>query len=119
MQQELAAQDLIAQVEADGGLSADKSSDDSWTSVAVVKNVAPAYPLEAMKRGEQGWVLVKVDIDSQGQVVNAEVLHARPEKVFDKAVLRAAREAVLMPVTDIPKGETRSARRFYEFHIAN
>ena len=47
------------------------------------------YPPEAKAEGIEGYVVVRYDVTEQGMVVNAEVVEAEPEGVFDEAALAA------------------------------
>lgn len=51
---------------------------------------APKYPKRQMRKGTSGWAIVTYDTDADGVVVNADVVCAEPEGVFDEASLRAA-----------------------------
>jgi protein TonB len=51
-----------------------------------ILRIPPEYP--ANGRGD-GWVLVQFDVSAAGTVVNARVLAAEPEGVFEKSALRA------------------------------
>ena len=46
-----------------------------------------AYPPAAKAEGIQGYVVVSYDVTAQGTVVNAKVVEAQPEGVFDEAAL--------------------------------
>ena len=57
-----------------------------------VVRVAPKYPRSALRRNQQGRVLMKVDIDVRGMVTEARVVEAEPPGVFDQASLEAIRQ---------------------------
>ena len=50
-----------------------------------VELVAPEYPRGAERRGIEGSVRIAYSIDADGNVVNAQVVEASPEGVFDRA----------------------------------
>lgn len=54
--------------------------------------VAPRFPIKAIRAKQEGWVLLKFDIEESGDVVNAEVTESSPEGVFEKAAIRAISE---------------------------
>jgi len=60
-------------------------------SPLVAVRVPPAYPYFARLRGLEGWVRVRILVDEQGQVKQAEVVRAEPPGVFEDAVLSAVR----------------------------
>ena len=46
----------------------------------------PVYPSRAKRRGIEGWVRVKFQVKSGGEVARVEILEAQPEKIFDDSV---------------------------------
>jgi protein TonB len=48
----------------------------------------PFYPLNAKRRGIQGWVNVKFVVNEQGKVENVSIIKAQPPGVFDASVMR-------------------------------
>jgi periplasmic protein TonB len=65
---------------------------DGWMHdgplVAIVR-VEPAYPIRAAESGLEGYVIVRFDVNPDGTVTNATVVHSS-HKVFEKAALKAA-----------------------------
>jgi protein TonB len=55
----------------------------------VVARVNPEYPYLARERGIQGYVAVKVLVDAEGSVRQANILKSKPQGVFDQAVRKA------------------------------
>jgi protein TonB len=51
--------------------------------------VPPEYPLTALSRGTEGFVVVRFTVTESGSVVDPEILRAEPPGVFDRAALRA------------------------------
>jgi len=51
--------------------------------------VTPKYPIEAMRKGIQGWVKLAFDINEIGKVVNVSIIDSQPKRIFDKAARRA------------------------------
>jgi protein TonB len=60
--------------------------------VRPIVRVEPKYPIEAARKGIEGWVKLAFSINNLGQVINAEVLEADPKRTFDRAALRALRK---------------------------
>ena len=56
----------------------------------VLKQVEPYYPQEARKLGIEGMVVVKVLVDTLGNVENSEIVNSIPE--LDQVAIEAARE---------------------------
>lgn len=55
----------------------------------VVARVNPEYPYLARERGLEGYVAVKVLVDAEGAVRQANILKSKPQGVFDQAVRKA------------------------------
>ena len=51
--------------------------------------VSADYPIRALERGVEGYVVVTFDITSTGQVVNASVVERQPSGIFDRSALQA------------------------------
>lgn len=47
----------------------------------------PEYPKKALKRGNQGWVIVKLDVTADGTVTNVEEERSIPSGVFTRHTL--------------------------------
>ena len=55
-----------------------------------IVKVAPIYPVEALSKGQEGWVLVEFAVDKNGVPSNLKVVDSSPEGVFDRAAMKAA-----------------------------
>jgi bla regulator protein blaR1 len=62
------------------------------SDIKPIKTEAPQFPRVAVEEGISGWVKVKGQLDSQGHVVDVEVLAAHPKGVFDKEAIRAVKK---------------------------
>ena len=71
-----------------GGDSAKKHL-KTVNTVYPVMRIEPKYPIQAAKDGVEGAVLLKFDIDAQGNTENISVVTSSPENVFDKAAIDA------------------------------
>lgn len=58
-----------------------------------LKRVAPTYPLDALRRGQSGYVTLEVTVGADGSVTAVHVADSAPPGVFDGAALKAARAA--------------------------
>jgi len=72
-----------------------------------VELVAPEYPRGAERRGIEGMVRIAYSIDADGNVVNAEVVEASPEGVFDRAALSAIESWRYVPASTQTDGHSR------------
>jgi protein TonB len=63
-----------------------------FRDVKPVKKVKPVYPRDAEQQHIQGSVKVRLSVDVEGNVTDAQVLSADPPGVFEEAVLTAVRQ---------------------------
>ena len=58
----------------------------------------PEYPRAAFRRGQQGWVVLRLDVDAEGVTRNVEVLESQPRTgPFDRAARRTVRDWRFQP----------------------
>ena len=72
-------------------------------SLRPISTPAPRYPLEALRDGTSGEVLVELTVGTDGAITSSRVLRATPPRVFDREALNAVKhwrfEPVAAPVT--------------------
>ena len=73
-----------------------------------IVKVAPAYPMRALTRGVEGYVIVEYTVTATGSVKDVIVVEAEPTGIFDKASLNAALKFKYKP--RIVNGETIEVR---------
>jgi len=78
----------------------------SVSDVVVLKRAAPRYPSKALSQGLEGWVEVAYQVNERGRAVNAKVIKAEPQKVFDKSSIRAIEKWKFVPAKDSQTGKT-------------
>lgn len=64
--------------------------------IPIVK-IAPQYPRKPLMAKIEGWVKVKFTITTAGTVSNAQVIEAKPKRIFDQAALKAIRKFKFKP----------------------
>ena len=62
------------------------------TNLVPTLRIPPIYPQQALNDGIEGIVTVEFTIGTDGSVKDPQIVKARPEKVFDDAVLQAIRK---------------------------
>ncbi|UWX04585.1 energy transducer TonB [Pseudoxanthomonas sp. NC8] len=61
---------------------------------------SPRYPVEAVRRGDTGTVVVQVQVDAQGLPVSVEVLERSGSRVLDRAAVDAVSDWHFAPARD-------------------
>ncbi len=61
----------------------------SGRTLPLVSATGAIYPPAARAAGQEGYVVVRYDVDAAGRVFNARVVEAAPRGVFDEAALAA------------------------------
>lgn len=59
--------------------------------------VHPRYPQQAAKKGLEGWVLFKFDVDENCKTKNIEVVDASPHGIFEEEALKAMKRRCYLP----------------------
>lgn len=58
---------------------------------------APRYPAAALRRGESGEVLLRIDVDAGGRVADVGVVHGSGSRALDRAAISAVRGWRFLP----------------------
>ena len=72
----------------------------------------PDYPRRAYNSGRQGWVILRLDVNAQGETQNVSIERSVPGGSFDGAAKSAAREWLFEPPVDGPMSNCRVLMRF-------
>jgi len=64
-----------------------------------ISRVQPKYPINAARRGQEGWVVMSFVVDTQGKVNSTIVEDSSNGKVFNKAAKKAIEQWVYQPTT--------------------
>ena len=54
-----------------------------------ILRIDPKYPMDAARKGIEGWVQLSFDVNKVGEVINVEVISSEPKRVFEKSAKRA------------------------------
>lgn len=79
---------------------------------------APAYPAAARRRGEEGRVVLRVELDERGQISNAAVATASGSRWLDEAALAAVRKWSCEPARRGGEVVRATAQQAFSFVLA-
>jgi TonB family protein len=68
-------------------------SDSSECKGEIKKLAMPAYPVDAARKGVQGWVLMRFDLDGSGRATAVVVEGSQPAEVFDANAVSAVQRS--------------------------
>ncbi len=75
----------------------------------------PSYPILSRKRGEEGRVIIEIEISAKGKVLRAQIARSSSYTGLDRGALEAVKEADCSPATEfgLPvESELKVAYRF-------
>jgi protein TonB len=75
-----------------GGLGLNKNRAINNNEARPIFRVNPKYPMDAMRKGTQGWVKLAFDVNEIGKVVNVSIIDSQPKRIFDQAARQALRK---------------------------
>lgn len=70
-------------------LSGMKMTGGSDRDTIPLVRIPPEYPMRALNRGIEGWVVVQFTITPTGTVKDAIVIDSQPKRIFDDAAIKA------------------------------
>ncbi len=66
--------------------------DEIEIAVNRIFNQPATYPRKALRKGQEGFVVIEFDIDTDGGVLDPYVLESEPAGVFERAAIKAVRK---------------------------
>ena len=83
----------------------------------LVGQAQPVYPTTAVRRRQEGWVMVEFTVTSAGAVANARVVDSDPPRTFDRAALDAVQKWTFRPAVRNGDAIDATVRRRIEFKM--
>lgn len=96
--------EMLESLAAMGALSRASSGVDSRLTPRVLVNPAPQYPRDALARRLSGVVLLQVEVDAAGNVIDLQVLRSSGVESLDQSALEAVRRWQFLPARDPQTG---------------
>lgn len=83
----------------------------------LVGQAQPVYPTTAVRRRQEGWVMVEFTVTTTGGVANARVVDSDPPRTFDRAALDAVQKWTFRPAVRNGDAVDATVRRRIEFKM--
>ncbi|MDC8011254.1 energy transducer TonB [Tahibacter soli] len=83
----------------------------------LVGQAQPVYPTTAVRRRQEGWVMVEFTVTTTGGVANARVVDSDPPRTFDRAALDAVQKWTFRPAVRNGDPVDATVRRRIEFKM--
>jgi len=80
--------------------------------LAAIEFELPDYPRRSFNTGRQGWAIIRLDVNAQGQTENVEIERSLPEGLFDGASRNAVDAWQFAPPEDGPLFNCRVLLRY-------
>jgi len=77
----------------------------------------PVYPVLSRKRGEEGRVVIELEISAKGKVLKAEVANSSSYPRLDRAALAAVKAAAFSPATEYGRPVESERKVAYRFRL--
>jgi periplasmic protein TonB len=85
--------------------------------VIPIVRIEPQYPREALMRGIEGWVQLRITINPDGSVSDPVVIAAEPPRIFNREAMRAILRWKFRPRIVDGQPVSRQAEQIIEFRI--
>jgi periplasmic protein TonB len=66
--------------------------DEIELDVLRVHHPAPTYPRKALRKGQEGFVVIEFDVDTDGAILDPYVIESVPTGVFERAAIKSVRK---------------------------
>jgi len=83
----------------------------------LINRVNPAYPSEALRNRQEGWVEVSFTVTADGHVKDVSIVGSNPARVFNSAAVRAVEGWTFSPRMENGKAVEQQIRTRLEFKL--
>jgi len=87
------------------------------TGAEVLSLPEPVYPVLSRKKGEEGRVVIELEISAEGKVLKAEVANPSSYPRLDRAALEAVKKAAFSPATEYGRPVESERKVAYRFEL--
>jgi protein TonB len=77
----------------------------------------PVYPVLSRKRGEEGRVIIEIEVSAEGKVLRAQVANSSSYPRLDRAAIKALQMATFKPATEYGKPVESITKVAYRFEL--
>lgn len=87
------------------------------TTIAPIVRIPPAYPIEARRKKQEGWVKMEFTVQEDGTVADIKVREASPSGIFDQAAVAAIGQWKFRPAMQNGKAVRKRAVQTLNFAL--
>lgn len=88
-------------------------------ALAPMVQIKPTYPPRAKRMGIEGYVKVRLNVDSNGLVQRVEIVESKPEGVFEKSVRKSLKRWKFRPKTENGKAVPQQGVLTLKFSLSD
>ena len=85
--------------------------------LAPIVRITPAYPIEARRKKQEGWVKMEFTVQEDGTVADIKVREASPSGIFDQAAVAAIGQWKFRPAMQNGKAVRKRAVQTLNFAL--
>ncbi|MEE9367603.1 MAG: TonB family protein [Pontiella sp.] len=109
-------QESVNAIDQDGSLEEDKGS---FSPAQTQSQYSPIYPRMSRQRGEEGVVILTVEVSSTGQGSNVKIVQSSGHTRLDKAAIKALSNAQFAPAIRFGQPHTSTLTQTFNFKLTN
>jgi protein TonB len=114
--QESIPMESLESIEQDGSMEEDKGS---VTEAQIKSECAPVYPGMSRRRGEEGVVVLSVDVSVSGKGSNIKVIQSSGHTRLDKAAVKALSKTRFSPAMQFDRPITSTLTQTFNFRLTD
>jgi len=109
-------EECVNSVDKDGALDEDKGV---FSKAKTQSQCSPLYPRISRRRGEEGIVILSIDVSTFGQGSNIQIVHSSGHSRLDKAAIKAIEKAQFSPAIRFGKPHASTLIQTFNFRLTD